>query len=1297
VTGAGFHLATGSADLELPLCRRLHGVVLFADLADFTALSENLARSGPVGIEALSILINGYFTFMIEGITAAGGDVTTFAGDALAAVFVDGPEGRADCARAAVECARTLQVRLRTWPGVPALVPARPDVRIGLGGGEVARAVVGLPRLRLRHVLAGPALDRAVAAQRRARPGAVCVDPRLGLDDVDARMGMASQHRDSSDGDGGPDVWTAFLARSSDGAHALQDEHRIVTTAFVRLPNVDPLDGGIPRLQELVASALPVIDSFGGDLRQVDAGDKGYQLVLGFGAPRSSPDDAERAAACALSLVRLPGGPFSVGLATGPAFCGEVGHDQRREYVVIGSSVNLAARLAQAAEPGQVRMDGPTAARTGGVTSQQLLGLLTVKGHSTPVEVHAVTGLREPQQVPGTPPPTQVGAFVGRRDELALARRRLGVAENGQGQVLLVTGEPGIGKSRLCRQITSEAAGGWLHTAGSGWAPGDVRPYLAWREIIRALVPAALGEPSLSAALGALPVADERAPLLGPVLGIALPDNDFTASLDPGTRAHTTRVLILDLLRRCTGDRPVAVLVDDCHWLDELSRELLEHLAANIADLPVLIVAVAREDESVRQLSTRLRVLAHVTHLSLRELPSAEADLLVRDRLEAGGLVADSAAEDLRRIVERGGGNPLFLEQLVGYARERGGDWTEDLPLDVRRLVLARVDRLVPRRQATIKTASVVGEQFSAEAITACLPEVGSRGQVRRHLDELESLGLIALRGRDPEPTYDFAHSLVQEVVYDSISRNRRTSLHEAVGRYLENVHAGDEAAWADLVAFHYGRGADIGKQRQWFRIAGDTSRQAYANEAALRYYTRLLQIAPDEERPCILVALGALRQLTGAWTDAETALREAVSAASHAEDHRVLADAERELGILLLATRQHPEAVERLRAAAAAYTVLADPNALCQALDRLAFALFEHGDLAAALEVAQRQLAVQSSLHDQAGMSAALLNNALIAWHTGDHGEALRMLRTAYVLARRSGDLRATVHVANDLAGLYADRGNHRKAVQHLQVAIRTAERIGYRQALGYLTGNAGELYRDRGAYLEANRCFAAGLTSALAIGDWITTVRCVGALAVTAADLGDAHADHYLERAASIAGILHQSYILTDVALRRAQLAWDRGDLARAASLAQAAEDAALRRSEPALVLRPRLLRLRAMVALGQLDAADAVAEVSAALQDWPEPPERALLLDTIAQVDPRLSWASAEAAQLYRRLYEQAPGSSYADAYRRLTGRRLPPAPELPPLVGVLDDVPLDLGALLTRVEQLARDSEAAPAHS
>jgi tetratricopeptide (TPR) repeat protein len=500
-------------------------------------------------------------------------------------------------------------------------------------------------------------------------------------------------------------------------------------------------------------------------------------------------------------------------------------------------------------------------------------------------------------------------------------------------------------------------------------------------------------------------------------------------------------------------------------------------------------------------------------------------------------------------------------------------------------------------------------------------------------------------------------------------------------------LHAADIAGWVDVVAFHYGRGADVSKQRQWFRIAGDTSRQAYANEAALDYYSRLLQIAPEDHRPGILVAVGALQQLTGAWADAEATLREAVTAAARTGDRRVLADAERELGILLLATRQHAEAVYRLQAAAATYTDLADPNALCQALDRLAFALFEHGDLAAALEVAQRQLAVQESLSDQAGMSGALLNNALIAWHTGDHGEALRMLRIAYVLARRSGDLRATVHVANDLAGLYVDRGNHRKAVQHLQVAIRTAERIGYRQALAYLTGNAGELYRDRAAYHEANRCFAAGLASALAIGDWITTVRCVGALAVTAADLEDERADEYLERAALIAGMLHESYILTDVALRRAQLAWDRGDLARARVLAQRAEDAAERRSEPALVLRPRLLRIRATVALGERTVADAVAEVLAWLPDWPEPPERALLLDTIAQVDPHARWATDEAAELYQRLYQHAPGSAYADAYRRLTGRRLPPAPDLPPLVGVLDDGPVNLDSLLTRVEQLA----------
>jgi class 3 adenylate cyclase/tetratricopeptide (TPR) repeat protein len=1281
--------ASGTTPEALPLCDHLSGVVLFADLADFTGLSERLSASGPSATEALSTLLNGYFAILISGVTAAGGEVTTFAGDALAAVFLDGPGGRAESARAAVSCARTVQGDLAGWPGVPAAVGPRPKVRIGVGGGDLVRAVVGVPGVRLLHVLAGPAVERAVSAQRRAAPGDVVTHPRL----TAAEVLPGGRTRPSERPPGRAASWANAASRPPDETHALTDEHRVVTTAFIGLPTLDPLGDGIARLQELVADSVPVVERFGGDLRQVDAGDKGFQLVLGFGAPRSGPDDVERAVACAVELVGRPGGPLRAGLATGPAFCADVGTEQRREYVVIGSSVNLAARLVQSAAPGQVRMDAGTARRAQRVAVQQFVGALPLKGLREPVAVHAVSGLREhyekPVQVGGGRP----GAFIGREMELGIASRCLDRAAGGSGQLLLVTGEPGIGKSRLCQQVLERAGTRWTVAAGTGGAPGDVRPYLAWRPVWKALLPSPGA--SLDAALSALAESDERAPLLGPVLGVPLADNDFTASLDPAARAAATRALLRDCLLRRASTGPVAVLLDDCHWLDELSMRLLEDLAGNLPGLPVLVIAVAREEEAVQRLLGRLAGMGHVTHLSLQELPASEADQLVRDRLAAlrhGGQVV---GPDLSRIARRGGGNPLFLEQLVEYAADPGTPLDDDLPPDVRRLVLARVDRLVPRGRATIKTASVIGEGFSAGAITACLPEAGSPGQVARHLRHLQTLGLVRARADDSDPSYEFAHSLVQEVVYDSLSRSGRSALHEAVGGYLEVAHAADLAGWVDLVAFHYGRGNDVGKQRQWFRAAGDASRAAYANEAAIDYYRRLLGVSPDGERAQILVQVGAVRQLTGAWPEAEAALREAVRLASDDNSSRVVAEAERELGILLLATRQHAEAVQRLRAAAAAFTELGDAHALCRSLDRLAFALFEHGELGPALDVARRQLAVQEDLHDQAGLSAALLNNALIHWHTGEHAVALRMLRRSYVLARRSGDLRATVHAANDLAGLYADRGDHRMAVRRLQEAIRVAERIGYRQALAYLTGNAGELYRDRGAYEEASRCFAAGLRAALDIGDWITTVRCVTALAVTAADAGVTGAEGYLRRATSIAGAVHQSYVLAEVTLRRAQAAWDRGDLAEAEVLAERAEDAASRRSEPALVLRPRLLRIRVAVARGRRPAEEAVAEVTAMLDRWPEAPERALLLDTIAQLDSRAGPAAAEAAEIYRDLYLAAPTITYAEAYRRLTGgHRLPPPAPLPALGGVVDDAPLDLDAVLTGVERLAFGEAARP---
>jgi hypothetical protein len=207
--------------------------------------------------------------------------------------------------------------------------------------------------------------------------------------------------------------------------------------------------------------------------------------------------------------------------------------------------------------------------------------------------------------------------------------------------------------------------------------------------------------------------------------------------------------------------------------------------------------------------------------------------------------------------------------------------------------------------------------------------------------------------------------------------------------------------------------------------------------------------------------------------------------------------------------------------------------------------------------------------------------------------------------------------------------------------------------------------------------------------IGDWITIVFCLSSLATTAADQGSPGHRDLLQRACEIAGQLHQSYVLADVLLRRAEAAFDDGDAASALPMAQEAEAAARRLSQRGPTLRPHLLRLRIEVATGLTTVAEASQKITDMIADWPDPPEQALLRDTLARIDPSAQSYAREAATLYRALYKRAPSQQYARAFQRLTGGLdgLPAAAPLPRLAGRVAEGPVNLDELFTRVEKLA----------
>jgi class 3 adenylate cyclase/tetratricopeptide (TPR) repeat protein len=1312
---------------ELPIAtvERTAAVVLFADVVGFTPMSEALARSGAYGTEELTRILTGWFDTVANLVSRYGGGVAEFVGDALTAVFWCDPWTRRTTERRAVQCALDMQAAMARFQTVDTRAGTFGlAMKAGLAAGPLLFTIMGDQAIRLQYVLAGAALDAAAAAEHHARSGEVVVDGALLEDHLGARVlerrdrwcvvgslrGPVSPVRlasldpigEATAGRLAPFFHPAIAERLRRGRRDLVNEHRKVTVAFVGLPELaldDPRS--VATLQRFLAAAVRVMDRYGSHLRQVDTGDKGSLLVAFFGAPVSHENDEERAVNCCLELLQLPGGPFRAGVTTGSVFCGEVGSDARREYTVIGDSVNLAARLMQAAKPGQLLIDRPTHDRVRDSTVHDRLEPISVKGKAGRIDVWAVRAVREWHR--GRPPePATPQPLVGRDGEVARIRALVARTLAGEGRVLGLTGEAGIGKSRLGAEVVRIAEGlGFAVSVGACRSHGTTTSYLVWRSIWRDVL-------ELDAAL---PIAEQsvrlvdritrrdggsgqRAPLLGPVVNLPMPDSELTAPLDPQTRDELLRSLLLECLHDRAATAPLLLVLDDCHWIDLASSALLEFLARHVADQPILILVIARRTVGGPSPLASLSQLPHFGELRLAELASADAERLVGLRLrQRYGADAVVAPDVVHRVVDRGVGNPFYLEELVSYLHARGIDprdaralATLELPGGLQRLVMARIDQLSEGEKATIKVASVIGRRFRARWISENYPAAGRPEEVADHLERLDELDLTPLRMATPEPEYEFKHAITQEAAYNSLTFQMREALHERVGLFIERTYSDRLAQYVDVLAHHYGRTRRVDKQRVWFRAAGDAAKAAFANEAAVEYYQRLLPLLPEDQTGEVLIELGAVWHLTGRWTEAERAYRRAMQIASSAGRREVLAASQRDLGDLFMYTESYSEAVSWLTRAADEFERLGDRQGLSKTLDRITFALYRQGAYEEALAAAGRHLAMATEAGDLAGMSIALNHTGLVRLNTGQTAAALGLLEQALDAATRAGDRRRLLYAAGNLGLVHWRRGDHMRAVAHYHQALSVAQEMGDRQIVGVYTGNLGEVYRDQGDYVRATKCFVHALRIAVELGDWTTVADQVANVAATATALGhDLEAERLFSRAITFARLLDAPYFLCGWLHQLAKLHAGCGRLHEADRLNQEALEIAKERHEHEVQVPAFLLSLRLQVEIGRIDTDSAIGWLQALEDTWVEPHERAALLDTLWQLDPTQEAARKAASDLYRTLYERAPSVEYREAYARLTGVMLPPGPPLPPLPMAVEEDVRDLDQVLRQVDK------------
>jgi class 3 adenylate cyclase/predicted ATPase len=589
----------------------------------------------------------------------------------------------------------------------------------------------------------------------------------------------------------------------------------------------------------------------------------GDGILLYFGYPEAREDDAERAIRCGLEMrtafapILADGEPLAVriGIATGLVMVGRpIGAGAVREDSVVGEALNLAARLQSLAGPNTIVISRSTRRLVGGRFELADLGVHDLKGFIAPVPAWRV--LDESPTV-GRFEALQGGRLtplVGREDELDLLLARWRDAKQGRGQVVLLSGEPGIGKSRIAKalrqQLDAESHVCLRYFCSPFHVSSALHPVLEQvqraagferddsdsvrLDKLEALLGRATARPAEAAALMAQ--------------ALTLPTGGRYPPLDPSPqrRKEQTFEVLGEQLDGLAARRPVLIVLEDMHWIDPTTRELLDLLVERLVTLPVLLVVTLRDD-----IESPWGGQPHVTRLPLQRLSLRHSAAMV-EGLAPGGTIS---ARLLEEIVGRTDGVPLFLEELTKTVLESSlPDAADDrfglagspslaVPATLRDSLMARLDRLASVKEIA-QVGAVIGREFSLELVAAALgrpePEIAAA------LDRLTASELVFQHGSPLARSYSFKHALVQDVAYQSLLKSRRQQLHGRVARVLVERFPELAEMAPELLAHHFGEARLPVPAIAYWRIAGERAAARAANAEAVDHLASALRLLPE-------------------------------------------------------------------------------------------------------------------------------------------------------------------------------------------------------------------------------------------------------------------------------------------------------------------------------------------------------------------------------------------------------------------------------------------------------------------
>jgi predicted ATPase len=584
---------------------------------------------------------------------------------------------------------------------------------------------------------------------------------------------------------------------------------------------------------------------------------------------------------------------------------------------------------------------------------------------------------------------------------------------------------------------------------------------------------------------------------MGILLNLPIPDNELTQSMDAKLRKNSLEALLADVIRAKAQSEPLVIVLEDCHWLDALSHDLLEGLGRIIVDLPVLIVLAYRPPELEYIQAPRVTSLPYCTIMQLTDFAPEEAGQLIALKLNQVGLSTQALPPAfLNRINELAQGNPFYIEELINYLHDRGLDPHDlasmeqlDLPTSLSSLILSRIDQLNESQKIILKVASIIGRLFRFSWLWGVDPDLGLPAQVKENLQAMNRLDLTPLDQPEPEETYLFKHMVTREVAYESLPYATRSILHGNLGGFIEQSYASALEQYIDLLAYHYDLSQNETKRRAYLRKAGDAAQAAYANNSAINYYRRLLPLLQGAEQIEVMLSLGYIQELVGEWDEAALCYEKSIQQAEQVGDWILHARSEMASGRLMRKQGVYNAAVERLELAQDEFEASGNLAGAGEALAEIGEVNRLMGNYAeAGLFYQKSLLRIQSvkDVHARKKARAGVLKSlGTLANQRGDPIQARKRYEESLSIQRALGEKMGVAVLLNNLGMVAMFEQDYASAQPLFTESLAVLREIGDRWAIGQLLNNLGLVLRYLGDTLAARQMLEESIATRRALGD--------------------------------------------------------------------------------------------------------------------------------------------------------------------------------------------------------------------